>query len=59
LASTAQNYFTRDWQSALGREKGAAFYTQVSCRAIYGIRQIRYRYLSNGLEGKSQFVLKK
>jgi hypothetical protein len=35
LASTAQNYFTRDWQSALGREKGAAFYTQVSCRARY------------------------
>jgi hypothetical protein len=29
LASTARTYFTRDWQNALGREKGAAFYAQV------------------------------
>jgi hypothetical protein len=29
LASTALTYFTRDWQNALGREKGAAFYAQV------------------------------
>ena len=30
LATTARTYLHQDWQSALGREKGAVFYMQVS-----------------------------